>query len=242
MIVYLVTNKISGKQYVGQTIRSLEERWRDHCRVKDENYFHRAIHKYGAENFSLEILDTATTEAELDEKEIYWIAKLNTLFPRGYNLKEGGNVAMRGVFGINNPKSRLIYQFRLNGGMVNGYYGVGDAVRRTGYNHSAISRSLKHGYPLTGECVWIYADEFTPQRLAELIDNYKGRRWKAVICVETGECFKNMTEAAKAHGTTPGSISACCAGRLKTTAGKHWKYFDGRDAYGDSSIGNCERR
>ena len=241
MIVYLITNKVNGKQYVGQTIRSLEERWKDHCRVRDENYFHRAIRKYGPENFSLEIIDTAETDEELDEKEIFWIKELNTLFPNGYNLKEGGDVSMRGRLGINNPKSRLLYQFRLDGSLVNGYYGAGDASRRTGYGNNAIIRSLRHGFPLTGECVWMYADEFTVPRLAELIDNYRGKRWKSVVCIETGEVFNSMTEAARKYDTYPNSISACCAGRLKTTGGKHWRYFDRRDKNGYSSIGDRER-
>lgn len=228
MIVYLATNKINGKKYVGQTVRSLEERWKDHCRAKDDNYFHRAIHKYGVENFSLEVLDTAESGKELDEKEMFWIKKLNTLFPRGYNLKEGGNVSMRGRLGITNPKSRLIYQFRLDSSMVNGYYGVGDACHRTGCNSSAIIRSLKHGTPLVMGCVWMYADEFAPERLAERIDSYRGKRWRSVVCVETGEVFESMTEAAKRYNTYPNSISACCAGRLKTTGGYHWKYYDGR--------------
>ncbi len=240
MIVYLATNKVNGKQYVGQTIRSLEERWKDHCRVKDDNYFHRAIHKYGAENFTLEVIDTAESGEALDEKEIFWIKKLNTLFPNGYNLKEGGAVSMRGRLGIYNPKSRLIYQFRLDGSMVNGYYGVGDASRRTGLNSSAISRSLKHGYPLAAGCIWIYADEF-PQRLVELVDSYRGKRLEPVICVETGEVFRSMTEAAKKYNTYPNSISACCSGRLKTTGGKHWRYFNGRDERGNSGVGDGER-
>ena len=223
MIVYLATNKINGKQYVGQTVRSLEERWRDHCRSRDENYFHRAIRKYGKENFALEILDTANTEIELDEKEIFWINKLNTLFPGGYNLRVGGNVSGRGRVGGLNPKSRLIYQFTMDGSLVNGYWGTNEAAAKTGLSHSSILRSLKNKYPLTGKCVWMYADSFTPEALAKLIDEYPGRRWKAVVCVETGEHFKNMTDAAKAYNTTPGSISACCSGRLKTTAGKHWK-------------------
>ncbi|MBO5706421.1 MAG: GIY-YIG nuclease family protein [Bacteroidaceae bacterium] len=223
MIIYLATNMVNGKRYVGQTIRPLKERWKDHCRVKDNNYFHRAIQKYGPENFSVKIIDTAETATELDEKEAFWIKELNTLFPHGYNLKEGGNVSMRGRCGVNNPKSRLIYQFRLDGSMVNGYHGIGEACRATGCSHSSILRSLKRGFPLTADCVWIYADSFSPERLVGLIDSYPGKRWKRVVCVETGEVFQSMTEAARAYNTTPGSISACCAGRLKTTARKHWK-------------------
>jgi hypothetical protein len=45
------------------------------------NYFHRAIHKYGSDNFEIQVIDTAKSGEELDEKEIYWIQKLETLVP-----------------------------------------------------------------------------------------------------------------------------------------------------------------
>ena len=50
----------------------------------------RAITKYGKENFSKEIIETCTTEQELDTQERFWILKLNSLQPNGYNIHEGG--------------------------------------------------------------------------------------------------------------------------------------------------------
>lgn len=242
MVIYLATNKIDGKRYVGQTIRSLEDRWKDHCRVKDNNYFHRAIRKYGPENFSLEILDTAESEDELDRKEMFWIEKLDTKFPNGYNLRDGGNVSGRGRLGVYNTKSRLIYQFSLDGGLVNGYYGIGDAERRTGIRSSAIHRSLQHGNMLAGGCLWMYAEDFTPAVIAERIDSYAAKKWRAVVCVDSGETFRNMVEAAKKYNTFPNSICACCNGKLKTTAGKHWEYYKGVITDGNASIGDSQRR
>ena len=240
MVIYLITNKINGKRYVGQTIRPLSERWKDHCRANDNNYFHNAIRKYGKENFELKIIDAATNGLELDAKEIYWINKLNTLFPHGYNLKQGGNVSMRGRKGIDNPKARLIYQFGLDGSMVNGYYGVSDAERKTGINGSAIYRNLKKGNPLAGGYIWIYADEFNdnPQIIAVRVDCYSAKKHRSVICVETGEHFWSMTDAAKKYNTYPNSISACCAGKLKTTGGYHWRYCDGGVVNGYSCFKN----
>jgi group I intron endonuclease len=224
MVIYLVTNKLNGKQYVGQTIRPLSERWRDHCRLDKNNYFHRAIQKYGAENFDIQVIDSAESENELDEKEIFWIQKLATMFPDGYNIKPGGNVAMRGLHGCFNPKTRLIYQITLNGEMVNEYWGAVEASENTGISEGSIYRSLKSdGRCLGGGYMWIYANEFTPQKSAEKIDRYRGQKRSAVLCVETGEQFESMTEAAEKYGTYPCSISACCAGKLKTTGGYHWK-------------------
>lgn len=97
MIVYKATNLINNKVYIGQTINTLEYRKDQHFRDsvsesrRKTNYFHNAIHKYGKENFIFEEIDTAATEAELDEKEIYWIAYYKSNIKEyGYNLDSGG--------------------------------------------------------------------------------------------------------------------------------------------------------
>lgn len=99
MIVYKITNKINGKVYIGQTSKSLKERFQRHCcdAMSDrlDTHFARAIRKYGKENFSPEIIDTATSEEELNEKERYWIHYYDSL-NNGYNetdsiFRSGGN-------------------------------------------------------------------------------------------------------------------------------------------------------
>ena len=96
MIIYKATNKTTKKEYVGLTKNELSNRKADHKRKaksgKSTMAFHDAIRKYGFENFEWEIIDTATTLEELNEKEIYWIKKLNTLIPNGYNIEKGGQV------------------------------------------------------------------------------------------------------------------------------------------------------
>lgn len=95
MIIYKITNKINNKCYIGKTIRTLEKRWKVHVihskRPDDNLLFHRAIRKYGEENFLLEIIDTANNEKELNEKEKYWIEFYKSyLKENGYNLTKGG--------------------------------------------------------------------------------------------------------------------------------------------------------
>ncbi len=93
MEIYLVTNKITGKQYVGQTTRTIKERWADHCSLtksKHRSALRSAIAKYGPENFSIEGIDFALSLEELNQKEVDWINKLKTLAPSGYNLDSGG--------------------------------------------------------------------------------------------------------------------------------------------------------
>jgi group I intron endonuclease len=93
MLVYLVTNLINGKRYVGQTRKSLSERWKLHCR-KSNNCFHlhRAIKKYGKENFSIEQIVEIPNQRLADEFESEYIQRYCSRTPNGYNLTAGGSV------------------------------------------------------------------------------------------------------------------------------------------------------
>ena len=87
---------VNGKQYVGQTTRTLEQRWREHCAANSQcTYLHNAIVKYGKENFKVEQIDIALDQEELDYKEQQYIKCYNTLAPNGYNLETGGSSGKR---------------------------------------------------------------------------------------------------------------------------------------------------
>ena len=79
----------SGKIYVGQTIQKLRDRLYAHKFYPDCRLIHNAIKKYG-DKIEWKVIDTAETIDELNKKEVYWIKKLNTLAPNGYNLMSGG--------------------------------------------------------------------------------------------------------------------------------------------------------
>lgn len=87
-LVYRHTSP-SGKSYIGQTNnlkrRNYQHRVRNHC-----TYFHRAIKKYGWNNFTHDILKEGLTLEESNYWEQYYIKQYNTLIPNGYNLTTGG--------------------------------------------------------------------------------------------------------------------------------------------------------
>lgn len=93
--IYLITNKVNGLKYVGQSIDVIS-RWSAHCR-DSEIAIDKAIQKYGVENFKIEIIEENVPENELDEREIYWIDFYNTYKGKGYNQDAGGKV-MRGQY------------------------------------------------------------------------------------------------------------------------------------------------
>jgi len=93
MQVYLITNKINGTQYVGQTVRTLEQRWNSHVSVAMRGkggYLAKAIKKYGAEQFTVETISLCESKEEMDFTEMLYIALLHTQRPAGYNLTAGG--------------------------------------------------------------------------------------------------------------------------------------------------------
>ena len=97
--VYKITNKITGKIYIGITNQGSGARYRHHwyeSRIGEPSPIHRSMAKYGEDNFTLEIIDFAETYEELKEKEKFWIKKFNSTDRNvGYNLTEGGD----GTFG-----------------------------------------------------------------------------------------------------------------------------------------------
>lgn len=94
--VYQARNTVNGKLYVGKTIGNLQDRRSSHedaARKGSQQYFHRALRKYGFDAFEW----TELIEDEEDEflcfMERRWIKQLGTLTPNGYNLMTGGEGA-----------------------------------------------------------------------------------------------------------------------------------------------------
>jgi group I intron endonuclease len=98
MSVYKITNTINGKAYVGQTVNSIQERFRTHCATSSEGKcpaLWAAIQNYGKDKFTIELLwsEPGCTREVLDDKEIDMIAEHDTISPNGYNLMSGGHGA-----------------------------------------------------------------------------------------------------------------------------------------------------
>jgi len=91
MIIYKATNTISGNVYIGQTVKTLEERVHQHtkCIPTGKTKFYKALKSYGVENFMWDIIASAKTKDELNELEIYYIEKYDSI-KNGYNLVSGG--------------------------------------------------------------------------------------------------------------------------------------------------------
>jgi group I intron endonuclease len=106
--IYKITNLSTGKIYVGQAVSHIlnhkryrpyghEGRFRCHIseafstKKNQSHYLNNAIRKYGVDDFVVDLIECCEI-LNSDDREIYYIKKFNSLFPNGYNLKNGGSL------------------------------------------------------------------------------------------------------------------------------------------------------
>lgn len=98
--IYCYTNKINNHKYVGQT-NNYERRIREHrsCAFNEKassynDLIHKKIREYGEDNFEISLIETLYIDniEEVNQREIYWINKLQTHCSTGlgYNMSIGG--------------------------------------------------------------------------------------------------------------------------------------------------------
>lgn len=129
--IYIIKNKINTKCYIGQS-KDVTQRFQSHCKptsAKDNSLIDKAIAKYGRENFYYELLESQVEN--YNEREKYWIKKLNTLKPNGYNIQEGGEEPPH-YYGIDSPNSKFNSEQELQN--------LKDDLKNTNYSLSTIAK------------------------------------------------------------------------------------------------------
>lgn len=94
-LIYKATCKIDGRCYIGLTTRTLRQRKAEHLDAalfkNSPLYFHGAIRKYGAKNFTWKVIARRKTLQGLANAEIKYIEKYGA-FTEGFNSTEGGEL------------------------------------------------------------------------------------------------------------------------------------------------------
>lgn len=87
-IIYQITNVVNFNFYIGKTTKTAEQRFKRHCcnSKKGKTHLYRAMHKFGIGKFTVTVLEETTPEL-LNEREQFWISKLNP----HYNMTSGGD-------------------------------------------------------------------------------------------------------------------------------------------------------
>ncbi|MDR2821608.1 MAG: GIY-YIG nuclease family protein [Mycoplasmataceae bacterium] len=98
--IYKIRNKVNGKIYIGLS-QNISARWlwhqKDAFANKKITPLYKDMRKYGINCFSLEIIELCSIKL-LPKREIYWIARLKSKVPNGYNCSFGGETFRNAKF------------------------------------------------------------------------------------------------------------------------------------------------
>lgn len=225
--IYLCTCTVTNKVYVGMTIQKYTNRWRDHIKFSFNpksktynHYFHKAIRKYGKENFKWSILETVEKETreelikELKRLEINYIKQYDSK-NNGYNLTDGGDCS--------NIECKKIKVYSDSGQLLETFNNVSE---------------LSDKYKITKNVIWLVCgrfsnytkwnnhrlifryenDDVTKEDLEKLSNiNYDNSVSMYDLLGNLVKCFNNITIASNELNIARNRITACCSGRNSFT-------------------------
>lgn len=225
--VYIHINKVNKKVYVGQTSLKPERRWANGKGYKNSSYFELAIQKYGWDNFEHIILKDNLTQDEANYWEQYYIKQYNSINREyGYNLTSGGN-----NFKIVSEETRKKMSDSQKGTNNSMYGHIYTKEERERFSQVQLERyknpeeRIKTGIAMQE----YYKKPGAKEKQKQIVRKALG---KSVQCIETGQIFECIVDAAKWCGQKTGyGIGQCCLGKAKS-AGKHpstgvrlhWRY------------------
>ena len=231
--IYMYTNKINGKGYVGKAedflIRKQTHIYGSYNKKNKRDYntpFHRAIRKYGIENFEVTILKENLTKDEMNYWEDYYIETFDLYAKngKGYNVAKGG----RGGNTYAGKTEEEMEEYRrkqseLQKGKNVGKHHTEEAKQKMSKNHADFSGE---NHPMHGK----HHSEESKQKMSEAKKGENHPRAKRVAQYDlNGNLIKIWDYAKQASeelGINRGNICSCCKGKLKSAGGFVWKYAE----------------
>ena len=234
--IYIISNDINNKVYIGQTIETIEKRYKDHISAsKSSNtkgvILYNAMRKYGVEHFivkelkKISCISNIELRDKINESECYYISKYNSQKPNGYNVTPGGSNVSESI-------KVKIDQYDIYGKFIKTYNSTREAQQIFGnYFSRNISECCNGRCMVAYGYVWRYQGE--PFNKYEVRLNDYGR--KEIDCYSLDgvylKTYKSMGIAAKELGyvtkTGKGNsskISNCCNGTRNNAYGYVWRY------------------
>lgn len=211
--IYKATNKVNGKVYIGQTI-DFKRRKAEHLSLKNGIHakcvFHRAIQKYGKENFEWEIIDTCKTLDEALFLESMYISEYNSCTfmenSNGYNIlyTQDGKKSL-----VHNSQKVIAYD--LKGNFVGIYNSMQEAGRELGCQGTNIKKCLIGKRKSTGNYQFSYYKKNYPRKIKPYKTNELEAKYKKVYQYDTSFNFMcehhSLMECAESIGGNRNTLS-----------------------------------
>ena len=237
----------SGKRYIGQAV-NFRDRYITHkcastnrtIRQDKDTPFHRAIKKYGIENFEIVILkENLKTQCLMNLWEMYYIERYNTLskFNEGYNLSDGGQYAnpyagktSEEIKEIGQKRSKTLKEKYKNGEIVSAMKGkkhTEEARIKMKEKQKEIRSREDYTNPLKDRIVTEETKKKLKEKRKDRIGSNSPCHKQVMQFTKDGEYLKTweyVKQASEELGIHKDCISRCARGKVKTAGGFIWKY------------------
>lgn len=249
--IYLWTNTINGKHYVGQA-HNFYNRMCQYKIGKFNKYMKHAIEKYGLDAFDITILECNVPYSDLDSREQYWMDYYKSYDrDKGYNICHFASTTF-GYRHTEESKQKMSLttkeqykddEFRKKiQGKNNGMYGKhhneqwcnehsewlknrwesDEEYRQFWHDKMSGENNYFYGKHLYGELNGMYGKCHSEETRRKISEALKEHCVK-VICVESNIVYDSLVDAAKSVNGKVCGISSVLHGRLKTYKGYHWE-------------------
>ena len=257
MIIYKITNKINQKIYIGESTRTIEERWSDYVRElkfsKKPRPIINAMRKYGIDNFSIEVIEeNIQTKEQLDSLEKHYIKLYESCNPKnGYNIENGGNgigkhaestklkisLAQRGyknhMYGIkgkNNKSSKAIID--ITTGEI--YDSVTIAAESIGVGKDGLTKIAACARGIRTSAygkIFRYLDENMKPIFVEIPKNKKIIH--PILDITTNIEYNTLDDAAKSINSDKSSVSSVVLGKRNSIFGHKFIRLEDKEVFVD---------
>jgi group I intron endonuclease len=219
--IYLITNKVDQKQYVGQTIcKDINERWKSHFKKSSNcRYLKHAFEKFGKENFKFQIICICFDE-DCNKYEDFYMKKYNTLVPNGYNLREAGN------HGNHNEDTKK----KISQSVILRYSKLSEEEKKKLYDNQRGKNNCRFGKPLPKEQKEKMIETIKKNKINGFCKKQPKFRKKVIQYTLENEfvsIYESLSEAVdklNMLNITKSELSMCCNNKRKSAKGFIWKF------------------
>ncbi len=190
--------------YVGQTTKTLSRQWSGHCARGRRSDITRAIAKHGRHAFEISILEECDSAKEADLAETYWINRIGSMAPHGYNLKSGGKG--KGITTHESTRAR---------------------IREAWKKRAPFSKETRAKMSLSAKNVSAQIRALRVSYLQKSYGHLKGKpahNTKRILCTTTGKIYRCAKDAAQELDLDQSTVHAVAKGKWKATKGYSFKY------------------